>query len=496
MKAIILALEDGDALWPVPTGGSGLGAPLPGQTLLAWTARTLGGAGVSELILAVGEDACLPPQDILPLSLRRFPAGIGQTQALLACAQGLEEDFFLLSGARIWRGSLRDALEIHRAGGYALTRIELRSGPESPPPGGTGGAGRGRVVPFPTRDAQGPGLAVCAPALLPFLAGTEGWPALFARLRRAGGLGQAELPGRSCPIGSPAALLDAAAQLLSDRCLPGAEGPLRPGIWSASPLPEEVELVPPCLIGTGVHIGRGSLIGPHAVLEDGVCVGDHALVQRSIMQAGARAGSRATVYGALVCRRAVLGSCTVLNEGAAVGPDARVADNAVLMEGVGVGAGRSVPPSARLTKSLRDTAAPPGWTVERLLSLGRRLGRCGLVGAGGAGFRGQLLARTFGCGAAAQGAEVIFHDGLRPCHAAWLAAHYCWPASLFADEEGEIYLFGSDGKTLTAPPPDGTCCGGSWDLLAGTASAWDAACLREEIPAQAAFQPCAALDLL
>lgn len=479
MKAVILSLEGGEGLRPVPAGDTLLGAPVLGKSLLEWNALAFKEAGAGELVLALTEDARVPAQAVLPMAVRRFPAGTGEPEALAACARGLEEDCIVLSGGGWWSGDLGPALERHREGGFALTQVKL----EDP---FRGGGERSRVLSFPEKDL---GLAVCSPALLPGL-GVEDWPALFSRLRAAGTLGTAEVSGRWERADSPDGLLRVTAALLSAKRLEGA--PLRPGIWSRSPLPEGAELVPPCAVGTNVRLGRGCLIGPHAVLEDGVSVGEHALVQRSIMQRDAQVGSRAAVYGGVVCRRAVLGRYTVLNEGAVVGPDARIGDNAALMEGVRVAAGAQVPPSARLTEDFPS----PAWTVEDMVRLGRRLGRCGLVGTGGGGFRGLLLARAFGCGAAAQGAAVVLHDGTLAQQAAWLAGYYRWPASLFADEDGQVYLFDSRGLALTAPPPDGETGAGSWDLLAGTASACAAALERGDAPVQAAFRPCQGRGLL
>lgn len=478
VKAILLSLENGEGLRPVPTGGTLLGAPVLGKSLLEWNARALRESGAAELLLALPEDAQVPAQDVLPMSVRRFPAGTGELEALAVCASGLEEDFCLLRGGLWWSGDLRPALAAHRAGGFSLTRVQFPAG--APLQGGTE---RGRVLPFPEKTL---GLALCSPALCPALTEVRDWPALFSRLRAAGALGTAGASGRWDRVDSPSGLLRVTAALLSAKRLEGS--PLRPGIWSRSPLPEDAELVPPCAIGANVRLGKGCLVGPHAVVEDGAAIGDHSLVQCSILQKGAQAGSRTTVYGGVVCERARLGRCAVLNEGAAVGADALVGEGAVLMEGVRVDAGTRVPASVRLSEDL--SADAPAWTVEDMVRLGRRLGRCGAVGTGGAGFRGLLLARAFGCGAAAQGAAVVLHDGLSPRQAAWLAGYYRWPASLFAGEDGQVYLFDSQGQALSAPPPDGETGTGSWDLLAGTASACAAAVERGDGPACAAFRPC------
>lgn len=485
MVAIIVSMEGGEALRPVPAEGTVLGARLLGRSLLEWNALALKEAGVTRLVLALRPDAEVPGQDVLPASVRRLPAGTGELDALAACASEISSDFFALRAGLLWDGDLRPARKTHEVGGFPLTQLQLRT--EAPVQGGGG-----RVLPFPLQE--GSGLALCSPALLPFLAQAGSWEELTAHLRSAGVLGRAEVTGRWSRVDSPAALLGAVEGLLSARRVPWDGAPLRPGIWSRSPIPEDVELVPPCAIGANVALGKGCLIGPHAVLEDGVQVGEHSLVQRSILQEETSVGGRASVYGAVVCRGARLGDGAVLNEGAAVGPDACIGDRAALMEGVRVDPGARVPPSARLTEDFACSAPP--WTVEDMVRLGRRLGRCGLVGTGGGGFQGLLLARAFGCGAAAQGAEVVLHDGTLPGQAAWLAGYYRWPASLFAGEDGQVYLFDAQGQELTAPPPDGETGAGSWDLLAGTAAAFSAALERGDAAARAAFRPCGGRELL
>lgn len=487
MDAIIVSLEDGGTLRPVPVGGTVLGACLLGRSLLEWNALALKEAGAARLVLALRSDAEAPGQDVLPTWVRRFPAGTGELEALAVCAAETQSDFFVLKAGLLWDGDLRAPLEIHREGGFALTRLQLCA--EAPVQGGAGGR---RILPFPGQE--GSGLALCSPALQPFLAQAKNWGELTSRLRSAGVLGRAEVAGRWSRVDSPAALLEAVEGMLSAKRIPEGGAPLRPGLWSRSPIPEDVELVPPCAIGANVTLGKGCLVGPHAVLEDGVQVGAHSLVQRSILQKGTAVGGRAAVYGAVVCRGALLGDGVVLNEGAAVGPDARIGDSAALMEGVRVDRGARVPPSVRLTEDSACTALP--WTVEDMVRLGRRLGRCGLVGTGGGGFQGLLLARAFGCGAAAQGAEVVLHDGAQPGQAAWLAGYYRWPASLFAGEDGQVYLFDAQGQELTAPPPDGETGAGSWDLLAGTAAAFAAALERGDAAARAAFRPCGGRELL
>lgn len=498
MKALIISPGDGNGLWPIACGGCEAGAPLLGRSLLSWTAQCLKRAGVTQLVLALGPDAQVPAQQELPCVVRRVSAGSGAARVLAACAPDLDgTDFLLLPGDLLCSPDLERAVRVHRLGGRPVTRLLCRGG------------GQGRVIPL-TRSVPKPdggadtGAALISPSVFTLLPQAEDVD-FFLHLEQTGQLGAAQAEGYFRRLRTPEELLQAAADLLSGTCPCGlGDAPARTGIWTRSPIPDEVELVPPCRIGANVTLGRGCLIGPHVCLEDGVTVGDHTLIQRSLLQPCASVGSRATVYGAVVCRGARLGHYVVLNEGAAVGAAASVGNNAILMEGVGVSPGLTVPPSVRLTHSLTAPMESPGprsgpeLTVEDMLSLGRKLGRCGTVGAGGCGFQGLLLARAFGCGAAAQGAAVLFHDAVRPEQASWLARYYGWPASVFADETGGVYLFDSSGGSLLHPPADGACGEGSWDLLAGTAAAYAAAMEREQARplACSAFRDRSRLELL
>ena len=110
------------------------------------------------------------------------------------------------------------------------------------------------------------------------------------------------------------AYLDALADALSGKLRLRWDAPrTAPGVWSASPLPPSVQVVPPCYIGPGVQVGEGSLLGPHTVLEGGSTVGRRALVQRSALL-GAAAEERTTLYGAVLCPGAAARAGAVLNE--------------------------------------------------------------------------------------------------------------------------------------------------------------------------------------
>ena len=192
------------------------------------------------------------------------------------------------------------------------------------------------------------------------------------------------------------------------------------GVWSARPLPEGMNLVPPCWIGEGVELGTGCLIGPHTVLERGASVGERAMVQRSVLLENAAAGSRTTLYGAILCKDASARKGVVLNEGAVLGENALAEEEAILLERVKLWPGQTAPAGCRLARSVTSGNQKgalrfgDGGVIqgvlgedlgpEALLTLGSILGKEGAVGLGcsptpGAG----MLARAAAAGAAAAG---------------------------------------------------------------------------------------------
>lgn len=273
--------------------------------------------------------------------------------------------------------------------------------------------------------------------------------------------------GYWCDMGDCAAYLGCVTDALSRKLeLDLALPELAPGVWSASPLPDSVSLVPPCWIGPNVTVGQGSLLGPHAILGEGSSVGKRSLVQKSILMENAHAGDRVTLYGAILCRDADARNGSVLNEGAVLGAGSAVGENTILMEQVKVWPGRETDRGARLTASLVDGGSPGSLAFgdggamrgtfhgdvspQLLMTIGGVLGGEGKVGLGwSGGEEARVLARAAGCGISAAGGVALVHDGGCPAAGAWLARHYGLSVSLFVEGDGErVYLHYFDRRGL------------------------------------------------
>lgn len=374
MKAILLAGGQGSRLWPVCAQQPKCMAPLPGGTVVLRALEQLARAGVDQVMVTLGAGAGMLEDYLRAVSpagmqvcFHRESEPLGTAGALLACAEFVgEEDFLAVCGDVVWDFDLMPALALHRARGAAVTLTLSHSA--NPQLYGAAACDRlGQVVYFEEKPplarcesvAVNTGISVCSPSIFSWLSPGEDLARdLFPRLLEQGTLWAVPAEGYWKDVGTPADLLACAADLLERRAGPLPDLPeRRPGVYSADPLPEQVDFVPPCWLGPDVQVGAGSLIGPHAVLTGGAKVGLRSLVQRSLVD-GAVLGGRVTLYGAVLCPGARTGSYCVLNENSVVGPDARLGDNVVLMEGVRVEPGAAVPPAARLTAGPGDDRLP------------------------------------------------------------------------------------------------------------------------------------------
>lgn len=73
---------------------------------------------------------------------------------------------------------------------------------------------------------------------------------------------------------------------------------------------EVAPVTQPSFIGEDVYIGKGSSIGPYAVLEDGVWVEDRCKIYRSVVMAGARIGAESIISESVIGYNAEVGRKT------------------------------------------------------------------------------------------------------------------------------------------------------------------------------------------
>ena len=353
LKAIILAGEREEGLSPLTLEQPRCLLPLFGKPLLARQAEHLRRCGVREIGVVLPRLAGLVSDALgdggelgvrFTWLTRREPLGAAALAGSCRDFSG-EEDVLVLPGGAVWDGDLGAALALHRVRPSAATLLLAHRPPASGRPLVLTDQ-EGRVERLLAHPAGGllssqayTGACVLTPRALDALPEGADWPLerLFAALLEKGeALCGAAAEGAWREITDSASYLDTLADALSGRLRLCWDVPrAAPGVWSASPLPAGVQVVPPCYLGPNVRVGEGSLLGPHAVLEEGSAVGRRALVQRSALL-GAEAGSRATLYGAVLAPGAKAGAGSVLNEGAVLSHGAAAGEDAILLEGVAV----------------------------------------------------------------------------------------------------------------------------------------------------------------
>ncbi len=478
LKAVIMAGGEGTRLRPLSLGSPKPMTPLLGRPVMEHIIQLLRGHGVEDICVTL----CYKPQAVMDyfgggerlgvrLTYLIEEEPLGTAGSVKSCMTHLgREDFLVISGDCVCDLDLTALLQFHRERGAEAT-LGLYRHP-SPLEYGLVLTGEGgRVERFVEKPGWGQvftdqintGIYLLSPAAMDRVPEGTVWDFgkdLFpAMLREGAPLYGLPLEGYWRDMGDCKAYLDCACDALSGKVKLDMGLPKRDsGVWSARPLPNGINLIPPCWIGEGVTLGEGCLVGPHTVLENGVSVGERAMVQRCILLENAAAGPRTTLYGAVLCKGASARRGAVLNEGAVLGENALAEEKAVLLERVKLWPGQTAPAGCRLARSITsgsqkgvlrfgDNGAVRGvlgedMGPEALLTLGSVLGAEGAVGLGCSSTPGAgMLARAAAVGAAAAGGDVLSHSLDSPVQGAEAAARYQLPVSLFVEEtDGTVYL--------------------------------------------------------
>ena len=478
LKAVIMAGGEGTRLRPLSLGSPKPMTPLLGRPVMEHIIQLLRSHGVDDICVTL----CYKPQAVmdyfgggerLGVRLTYFieEDPLGTAGSVKNCMSHLgREDFLVISGDCVCDLDLTALLQFHRERGAEAT-LGLYRHPTPLEYGLVLTGEGGKVERFVEKPGWGQvftdqintGIYLLSPAAMDRVPEGAVWDFgkdLFpAMLREDAPLYGLPLEGYWRDMGDCGAYLSCACEALTGKVKLDLGLPKRAsGVWSAQPLPDGLNLVPPCWIGEGVSLGEGCLVGPHTVLERGARVGNRAMVQRSILLENAAAGPRTTLYGAILCKGSSADRGAVLNEGAVLGENALAEEGAVLLERVRLWPGQTAPAGCRLARSITSGSQKgvlrfgDNGTIrgvlgedlgpEALLTLGSLLGAEGTVGLGCSAAPGAgMLARAAAVGAAAAGSDVLSHSLDSPVQGAGAAARFQLPVSLFVEEaEGTVYL--------------------------------------------------------
>jgi NDP-sugar pyrophosphorylase family protein len=318
--------------------------------MLAGLARRLGDAGVRRVLLVVGADTApfaalapmLAPHGIT-VDIVAEPTPLDTAGGVRLASLELDAPYLVLNGDVLSDLDVAALTVAHVEGGLAatiaLTRVEdtstfgvcvldgsrITTFVEKPAPGT-----------LPGQDAVNAGAYLLEPGVL------AGFPAgplsfertVFPQLLDAGlGITGHVTQGVWSDLGTPERLLDGQRLVLDgavDWPVLGdlSPDPARPEVWMGvgTRIAPDAALRAPCVIGDGVVIERGAVVGPYAVLSDGVRIGPGARVVGSLLDHHVVLAADAHVTDVLIGAGARIGEGCELGALTVVGPGVVVPD--------------------------------------------------------------------------------------------------------------------------------------------------------------------------
>lgn len=405
---------------------------------------------------------------------------LGTAGGVRACRDFLgQEDFLVISGDCVSDFDLTDCYRLHRQRQAEATLL-LHRVAEPLEYGLVRTDQEGKVLAFVEKPGWGQvftdqvntGIYLLAPSVLDLV--PEGEPFdfsknLFPELLRQKRALYGQVPaGYWRDMGECGSYLQTVEDALEGRVKLDMTLPQQStGVWSAEPVPDSVEVLAPCWIGSDVTLAPWSNIGPHTVLEPGSTVGRGCRLRRTVVM-GASVGAESQVEGAILCPHAKIGEGCFLYPGSVVGADAWLGDHATLRPQVRLWPGLHIQPGSRVTSTQVHGPGPGSLhfdnygiihgviggdvDTEQVMDLGSALASMGQVALGHCGGAGaEALALAAAAGVTAAGGWVIRHDGTTPAAANWLCDYYGLSGGLFLEQQGEqltLYPVAAGGQPL------------------------------------------------
>lgn len=405
---------------------------------------------------------------------------LGTAGGVRACQDFLgQEDFLVISGDCVSDFDLTDCYRLHRQRQAEATLL-LHRVAEPLEYGLVRTDQEGRVLAFVEKPGWGQvftdqvntGIYLLSPSVLDLV--PEGEPFdfsknLFPELLRQKRALYGQVPaGYWRDMGECGSYLQTVEDALEGRVKLDMTLPQQStGVWSAEPVPDSVEVLAPCWIGSDVTLAPWSSIGPHTVLEPGSTVGRGCRLRRTVVM-GASVGAESQVEGAILCSHAKIGEGGFLYPGSVVGADTWLGDHATLRPQVRLWPGLHIQAGSRVTSTQVHGPGPGSLhfdnygnihgviggdvDTEQVMDLGSALASMGQVALGHCGGAGaEALALAAAAGVTAAGGWVIRHDGATPAAANWLCDYYGLSGGLFLEQQGEqltLYPITAGGQPL------------------------------------------------
>ncbi len=136
---------------------------------------------------------------------------------------------------------------------------------------------------------------------------------------------------------------------------------IQPGVWvgQGTQIDSSVKLEAPVMIGKNCRIGRETVISPHTTLGDNVVVQEKASLKQPVVWSNVYVGAKAELRACVVCNNATIHSSASLLEGAIIGDNSSIGQEASVNPDVRIWPDKSVDSGAKvLTSLIWGTRAP------------------------------------------------------------------------------------------------------------------------------------------
>ncbi|PWT95645.1 MAG: mannose-1-phosphate guanylyltransferase [Candidatus Melainabacteria bacterium] len=168
--------------------------------------------------------------------------------------------------------------------------------------------------------------------------------------------------GYWCDVGSLQVYRQANRDVLDGKVKLDIDAPqIQPGIWvgEGTQIDASVKMKAPILIGRNCRIGRDSEIDSHTIIGDNVLIQEKVSLKRPVIWSNVYVGNEAALRACIVCNSATLHNSAEVLEGAVVGANTSVGQEAVINPDVRLWPDKIVESGARVIESvIWGTRAP------------------------------------------------------------------------------------------------------------------------------------------
>lgn len=370
MKAVIMAGGEGTRLRPLTCTAPKPMARLFGRPLIEYILDLLYRNDTGEAVITLGYMPDIIEKHFedgfkgMKLSFLREEEPLGTAGGVKNAAESFKEPFFVVSGDALCDFQLEKIMLFHQASGAAVTIVACEA--QDPREYGViKVADDNRVLGFVEKPSWAQatsrlintGVYIINPECLNLIPPNKSFDFakdLFpAMLEKNMPIFCYREGGYWCDIGNIDAYLECHNDVFDGKTdiLPR---PATKDVYVKNELPSgNYSIVPPVYIGSDCEIARDAVIGPYAVIDDSVYIGENARVRNCVVLENSSIAAEASLTGALVCAGVSLKKGAAMFEGSVAGSGAVIGANAAVKPGISVWPGKIIGSGAVVNSNVK-----------------------------------------------------------------------------------------------------------------------------------------------